>query len=292
MKKVFIDGTYGIAGYSLKEKLNPLVLSEEVEIIELSETEAKNEVLRYEMINNVDIAVLCLPEAASAKTCEDLKESNTIIIDASTYHRTVDGWTYGYQELDENQIKKIIESNRIANPGCFATGMLTVLNPIKEILKKDYPINIYGVTGYSAGGKQTIEKQEKSPLNYRVTNLTREHIHLKEVKHWLNVKSPFAFIPSVGGFKYGQMIELNIFQEQINIPIKEVKELFVNYYKKFTGNIVITDSKMIIPENMAGKDEMEIHLSQPGSYLQIFAVYDNLGKGSSGSIVQIIKKLL
>lgn len=104
MKKIFIDGNHGVAGYSLKEKLQPFLELNKIKLINIADSDIKIESSRYQAINDADIAVLCLPEEVSAKTCYDLKNSNTIIIDASTYHRTLDGWTYGYQELNSKQL--------------------------------------------------------------------------------------------------------------------------------------------------------------------------------------------
>lgn len=294
MKKVFVDGNYGVAGYSLMEKLKPIIESGEIQLLSLPQEMSKEKTARYQAIEEADIAVLCLPEDVVRETCSDLKDCSTIIIDASIEHRTSEGWAYAYPELNDYQKNRILNSKRISNPGCFANGMLTILNPIKGYLKQDVPLTLIGVTGYSAGGKQTIQKQMESPLGYRVTNLNREHIHVKEVKHWLKIKNPVAFMPSVASFERGQMVSLNLFQENLRVSLSQIQAIFEDFYQGSKSvKVLNSTSSVLIPEKMAGRDDVEIYLAKPSEdYLQIHAVYDNLGRGSSGSIVHIIKDFL
>lgn len=290
--KIFIDGQHGTAGEYLIEKLN--ILSNTHEICLLKINDSKNEKERYEAIQEADIAVLCLPDEIAAKTCSDLINVDTIIIDTSTYHRTLPGWTYGYTEFNHNYIFEIIKSKRISAPGCFATGIMSILNPIKNIINQDIPLILNGITGYSAGGKKTIQKQEENPLHFRATYLNNEHFHVKEIKHWLDLKNPFAFLPSVSSFKRGQMVSTTFFQMHLDINLDSVILFYKNYYKDF-NNITVLDNpvKQLLPEKMSGRDDMEIYISQPSQdYIFISSLYDNLGKGSSGSIFNIIKFIL
>lgn len=290
--KIFVDGSHGAAGVCLIEKLENLAQNHDIQLITISDT--KNEAMRYQAIHEADIAVLCLPEEVASKTCSDLNEVDTIIIDASTYHRTMDGWTYGFVELDTEQLNTIVHSKRIANPGCFAGGMLSILNPIKDYLNQDVALIIEGVTGFSAGGKKTIEKQQSNPVSYRATNLNREHIHIVEVKHWLKLKNKLAFNTSVANFEHGQMVTMTLFQEHLDINIDSTRLAFDNFYKDFDKVKVMTESpSQLLPETMAGRDDVEIYISQPSpDYIKISAIYDNLGKGSAGSIAHIIKEIL
>lgn len=290
--KIFVDGSHGAAGVCLMEKLELLAKKHDIQLITISDT--KNQAMRYQAITDSDIAVLCLPEEVASQTCSDLYDVDTIIIDASTYHRTMAGWTYGFVELNNPQLNNIITSKRIANPGCFAGGILSILNPIKDYLNQDVSLIVEGVTGYSAGGKKTIEKQQTSSIGYRATNLTREHIHTLEVKHYLNLKNKFAFNASVANFERGQMVSVTLFQEHLDINLDSTLLAFQNFYKDFDKVKVFEASpSQLIPETMAGRDDMEIYISQPSEeYIKISAIYDNLGKGSAGSICYIIEQIL
>lgn len=290
--KIFVDGSHGAAGVCLIEKLEKLAQTHDIQLISINDT--KDEAMRYQAIRQADIAVLCLPEEVASKTCSDLNEVDTVIIDASTYHRTMLGWTYGFIELNHQQLKNIVKSKRIANPGCFAGGILSVLNPIKDYLNQDVGLVVEGVTGYSAGGKKTIEKQQTSPVGFRTTNLNREHIHVVEVKHYLNLKNKLAFNTSVANFERGQMVTMTLFQEHLDINIDSTRLAYENFYKDFDKVKVMKETpSQLLPETMAGRDDVEIYLSQPSpEYIKISAIYDNLGKGSAGSIAHIIEEIL
>lgn len=290
--KIFVDGRHGAAGAYLMEKLEYLTYSYPIKF--LSITDSRNKIARYQAIKEADIAVLCLPEEVSAKTCEDLKDVDTIIIDASTYHRTQLGWTYGYVELNSQQLELILNSKCIANAGCFANGMLSILNPIKDYLNQNMPLVMNGVTGYSAGGKHTIQKQKENPLHYRATVLNKEHIHTVEVKHWLQLKNPLAFSASVASFERGQMVSITLFQEHLDISLDSVLLAYQKFYQSFDNiKVYYNHSSQLIPEQMVGRDDVEIHIYQPcKEYITIHALYDNLGKGSAGSIANIIEHLI
>lgn len=290
--KIFVDGRHGAAGAYLMEKLELLAYSYPIKFLSISDS--RNEIARYQAIKEADIAVLCLPEEVSAKTCTDLKDVDTIIIDASTYHRTQPGWTYGYTELNQQQLKLIVNSKRIANAGCFANGMLCILNPIKDYLNQNMPLIMNGVTGYSAGGKRTIEKQKLNPIHYRATVLNKEHIHTIEVKHWLNIKNPLAFNANVGSFERGQMVSITLFQEHLDINLDSVLLNYQNFYQSFDNiNVYGNQVSQLIPEEMTGRDDVKIYIYQPcKEYITIHALYDNLGKGSAGAIANIIEQLL
>lgn len=290
--KIFIDGQYGTAGECLVEKLNSLSKTHEFSLLSINDSKSEEE--RYSAIKEADIAVLCLPDDIAAKTCSDLSSVDTIIIDTSTYHRTLPGWTYGYTELNQSHVVEIIKSKRISKPGCFATGIMSILNPIKDIINQDVPLILNGVTGYSAGGKKTIQKQEENPLHFRATYLNKEHFHVKEIKHWLDLKNPFAFMPSVSSFKRGQMVSATFFQEHLDINLESLSLIYNNFYKDFHNITVLEDPvNQLIPEKMSGRDDMEIYISQPSQeYIVVSSLYDNLGKGSSGSVVNIIKLII
>lgn len=290
--KIFVDGRHGAAGAYLIEKLE--AMSHTYPITFISIADSRNQIDRYQAIKEADIAVLCLPEEISAKTCADLKDIDTIIIDASTYHRTQSDWTYGYIELNQQQLELILNSKRIANAGCFANGMLCILNPIKDYLNQNMPLIMNGVTGYSAGGKQTIEKQNLTPIHYRASHLNKEHVHTIEVKHWLHLKNPLAFNANVGSFERGQMVSITLFQEHLDISLDSVLLAYQNFYQSF-GNINVYNNQpsQLIPEQMTGRDDVEIHIYQPcKEYMTIHALYDNLGKGSAGSIAKIIEQII
>lgn len=293
MKTIFVDGSYGTAGLYLLEQLSQLQKTVDFNILVLDKEEYKNEALRYDAIKRSDIAILCLPEELALKTIQDLKDVDTIMIDISPAHRTDSQWTYGFSELNNNQINQIKNSKRIANPGCFATGMISLINPLVNILSPN-PISISGITGYSAGGKKAIEKQKNNSIAFRMTNLDKIHRHIPEVKHITNLKNILAFTPSVGNFLSGQLVEITLFKENfISIDFNTVKEKIKNHYKNSAIiKVIETTPSYLNPETMANRNDMEIYIYIHEDYMTLISMYDNLGKGSTGSVMQTLEILL
>ena len=105
------------------------------------------------MINASDYTFLCLPDAAAIESAALCTNQNTKIIDASTAHRVNPDWAYGFPELDKSFRDKIINSKRVAVPGCYASGTIAILYPLVKsgIMPSDYPVAVHAVSGYSGG---------------------------------------------------------------------------------------------------------------------------------------------
>lgn len=296
MINIFVDGSYGTAGLLLLKNLKDIEKEYNLNIVTLNDLNYKREEERYTAIKNADIAILCLPEDAAIKTMEDMKNVDTIIIDVSPSHRLNVNWTYGFPELNKIQSQKIKNSQRIANPGCFATGMLSLLAPIQPFLNPIYPLVLTGVTGYSAGGKKGIAQQEKNPLKVRISNFTQIHRHMEEVIAYSHVKNALSFNPIVGDFKRGQLVQLTIFEDYLSsASLESVNKIYQDFYQDQEYYKVVTQApKFITPEIMEGNNGVEIYLSKPegASYINVIAMYDNLGKGAAGAVIQTLKLLI
>ena len=175
-KKIFIDGKEGTTGLQIYERI---AQRDDLQLITLAEEYRKDVTARKDCINQADVVFLCLPDAAARESVCLCENEKTKIIDASTAHRTADGWAYGFPELGEGFKNKIATSTRIANPGCHASGFISLVYPlIKEgILPNDYPLVAHSITGYSGGGKKMIAQYEgegrdaalDSPRQYGLT---------------------------------------------------------------------------------------------------------------------------
>lgn len=111
---------------------------------------------RAKLINESDITFLCLPDSASIEAVSLVENENVKIIDTSTAHRTNPEWAYGFAELDKSFRTKIKNSNRIAVPGCYASGFNSIVYPLIKngIIDKNYPITCYAMSGYTGAGKR------------------------------------------------------------------------------------------------------------------------------------------
>lgn len=208
--KVFIDGQAGTTGLKLKDRL---LGRDDVELLTIAEESRKDAEAKAEIMNGADAVFLCLPDAAARESVALIKNENTVIIDASTAHRTVEGWAYGFPELSEKHRKAVETSNRIAVPGCHASGFAALVYPLRAagLISANYPLYAVGLTGFSGGGKSMIADYEsgreelKAPLHYA---LSQEHKHLKEMQKVCGLISAPVFSPVVDDYLSGMTVSV------------------------------------------------------------------------------------
>ena len=298
MIKVFIDGQAGTTGLQLKNKLmnHPYV-----KLIEIDEEKRKDVEERRRLMNESDVVFLCLPDSAAVEAVKLVENPDTVIIDASTAHRTDGEWTYGFPELSNNHYDKIKKSKRIANPGCHASGFIALIKPLVEsgVINRETALNCFSVTGYSGGGKKMIADYEtanksallKAPRQY---GLSQQHKHLKEMQIISGIDIPPAFCPVVADFYSGMEVTVTLFKKDITADISHIKEIYKNYY---TGKLVHFDENadeggFLSAAAFSGKDDMQISVYGNSERILLTARYDNLGKGASGAAIQNMNILM
>ncbi len=298
-KKIFIDGKAGTTGLRIYERLESF---KGIELISLDEEKRKDPVCRKEALNNADIAFLCLPDDAARESVSLIENENTVVIDTSTAHRTLDVWAYGFPELSEAHKEKIINSKRIAVPGCHASGFISLVYPLIEAGALDGSENLtcFSLTGYSGGGKKMIAEYEEEPDELlgapRQYGLTQNHKHLKEMVKISGLKNAPVFCPVVGDFYSGMEVTVPIFRSDLKngFDIEKIKEIYKN---KYTGPLVtfrddLNESGFISAALLSGKDSMIVSVFGNEDRIILTARYDNLGKGASGAAVECLNIVL
>lgn len=298
MKKVFIDGKAGTTGLRIYERLEE---RNDIELLSLSDDERKDPVLRKKMLNEADIAFLCLPDDAAREAVSMVENENTVIIDTSTAHRTLDGWCYAFPELSKEIETKLPSAKRIAVPGCHAGGFIALVYPLieKGYLKPSVELCCHSLTGYSGGGKKMIAQyeNEKTELLFapRQYGLAQMHKHLKEMKAVCGLEKEPIFCPIVSDFYSGMLVTIPIFKSQLEgAGIEDVKAV---YKEKYNGNIVkYVESDdgdgMLSAAGKSGKDSMDISVFGNEDRIILCARYDNLGKGASGAAIEAMNTVL
>ena len=294
MKKVFIDGSAGTTGLRIFERLEA---RDDITLIRLPEEKRKDIKARKEAINSADIVFLCLPDDAARESVSLLENDNTIVLDTSTAHRTIKGWTYGFPELNEGIEKELKFSKRIAVPGCHASGFIALIYPLIEagILPADSLLTCTSVTGYSGGGKKMIAQYEeegkdallKAPRQY---GLTQQHKHLKEMKAITGIENSPLFSPIVSDFYSGMCVTVPLFASQLSKG-KTAEDIKAVYKSKYTGPIVsfkenADEEGFLSATALSGLDSMEIAVFGNEERILLAARYDNLGKGASGAAIE------
>ena len=298
-KKIFIDGKAGTTGLRIEERLS---MRDDIEIVTLPDELRKDPEAKKKVLNSVDIAFLCLPDAAAIESVSLIDNPNVVVIDTSTAHRTNPDWAYGFAELDKSFEDKIKNSKRIAVPGCHASGFVALVYPLIKngIISPDTYLTCHSLTGYSGGGKKMIEEynsEERSQLfdAPRQYGLTQSHKHLPEMSKITGLNNLPIFCPIVADFYSGMEVTVPLFKGQLlKGDIDTIKEIY-----KSTYNTEIVYYKDNSSENgllsagaLSGKDSMQIEVFGNEDRILLTARYDNLGKGASGAAVECLNIVL
>ena len=298
--KIFIDGEAGTTGLQVRDRL---MAHPEVRLIQLNEKHRKDPAQRYDAMAASDVTILCLPDDSAVEAASLAAGLNCRIIDASTAHRTADGWVYGFPEMTSGQRDRISGSRHIANVGCYASAMIAMIRPLTErgILSSDAVLNISAVSGYSGGGKALIEYMDagESPRQFAYA-LGLNHKHLPEVMMHGGLNRPPVFTPMVGDFYAGMMVFLPLHLDKLahQVTIADIHSALNQHY--FDANFVhvhplndqaqMNDRGFLGMDDLVGTNRMELHVFHPSDddmgLALIVARLDNLGKGASGAAVQ------
>jgi N-acetyl-gamma-glutamyl-phosphate reductase len=234
----------------------------------------------------IEAVFLGLPHGETKGFLENHSFSDqTVIIDLSTDFRDEsNGFIYGLPEVNKNRIKS---SKRIANPGCFATGIQLALLPAisKGWVKES--LHISGITGSTGAGKKLAET---SHFSYRTGNMSVyklfNHQHLKEIKQTFNqvnssYDSEILFVPYRGNFSRGIWITAYF-------PFEGTQDEALKAYQEFYQDAAFTfvSEHDIDLKQAVNTNKCILHVQKQEGQLVIYSAIDNLLKGASGQAVQ------
>ena len=300
MKKVFLDGKAGTTGLRIYERLSG---REDIELITLPEELRKDREARRQALNSADVAFLCLPDDAAREAVSLVDNPNTAIIDASTAHRTLPDWAYGFPELGKDFEERIKKSKRIAVPGCHASGFVALVFPLVEagILPKTAELTAFSLTGYSGGGNKMIAEYEAddrdklldAPRQYA---LGQTHKHLPEMTAITGLEKAPVFCPIVGDFYSGMEVTIPLFKTQLQNG-RTVEDIKKAYKEKYQGPMVkfvegADEGGFISAGALSKNDTMQISVCGNDDRILLVARFDNLGKGASGAAVECMNLVL
>lgn len=301
--QVFIDGEVGTTGLQINERLS---LRGDISLIHLGEDARKDAVARKQALNDADVAILCLPDDA-ARESVSLIDGDTVVIDASTAHRAVDGWAYGFPEYDKEHRDVMRASARISNPGCYALTAVAMLHPLVAggLVPADYPVTINAVSGYSGGGKSLIaafedpEAENHTEASLYAYALGLQHKHIPEITRWGGLAHAPIFVPTVANYYKGMLVQvpLALWHLPGTPSAEDLHAALVDHYagERFVTVATLEESVATLdPEELNGTNELRLHVlhnDQTGQAV-VAGVIDNLGKGASGQAVQTLNLLI
>lgn len=302
--KIFIDGSEGTTGLRIYERFEG---RDDVELLKISSELRKDVNERKRLINESDITFLCLPDAAARESVSLVENDHVRIIDTSTAHRTEEGWAYGFAELSHAHRDAIKNGKRIAVPGCYATGFISLVYPMiaKEIMPADYPVSAFGLSGYSGAGKKVIAAYEadERPVDFdapREYALTQQHKHLKEMQKITGLAKTPLFSPIICDYYSGMVMSVPLYTDMLNgsQTVESVHKMFSEFYagEKFI-KVMPLDAEAGEGNMLAGNacsrwDGLRIFITGNEERIVLSSQFDNLGKGASGAAIQCLNIML
>jgi len=302
--KIYIDGQEGTTGLRIFERFSE---RDDIEMLTIDPALRKDADERKRLINASDITFLCLPDAAAKEAVSFIESENVRIIDASTAHRVNPDWAYGFPELSGAHRQAIATGKRIANPGCHATGFVSLVHPLTAsgVLPKDTPLTCFSLTGYSGGGKKMIaqygdENRDAALDSPRIYGLTHQHKHLPEMQKVCGLDLAPLFTPIVADYYAGMLVSVPLMAQQLT-GVSSLAQLHECYADAYAGQKIIKVMPLsaqaevggfLASNGLAGNDGLEIYVTGNDERMMVCARFDNLGKGASGAAVQSMNIML
>ncbi len=299
--KIYIDGQEGTTGLQIYDRLGS---REDIELLLIDPDKRKDTGERKTLLNAADLVFLCLPDAAAVEAVSLIEHDSTRVIDCSTAHRVAPGWVYGFPELT-GQREKVASAQRVANPGCYATGFLALVRPLVEqgLLSAGTKLTCHALSGYTGAGKKAIaeytgpdrQAELDSPRHYAVT---LAHKHLPEMAAVAGLDCPPLFTPMICSYPQGMVVTVPLWLDQLKgtQSIETLRELYAGYYE---GSSVVELRPADAPtcgfigsNNLTGRDILQIFVNGNDQAVMLSARLDNLGKGASGAAVQNMNLML
>lgn len=307
--RIFIDGEAGTTGLQIRARLEG---RRDLEVLRIDPARRKDPEARRELLNRADVAILCLHDDVAREAVAMIENPATRVLDASSAHRTAQGWAYGFPELTSRSRDEIRAARFVSNPGCYATGAVALLRPLTDagLLPPDFPLSVQGFSGYSGGGRALVDAHEgrahpnepSHPMAgpFKSYALTLTHKHQPEMARHGGLRQPPLFTPHVGGWRQGMLVQIPLHLGPLGVTAARLHGALADHYagERFVRVMPFEHGQpaeaILDPRALNGTNELElfVYASPGGEHALLVSRLDNLGKGASGAAVQNLDVML
>ena len=299
--KIFIDGEHGTTGLLIRELLRERT---DIDIVSIAPDKRKDTGERKRLLNSVDLAILCLPDDAARESVAMIDNTHVRVVDASTAHRVLPNWVFGFPEMTAGQEQRIAQSRRVSNPGCWSTCFIALVRPLVDagLVPASHAVTTWGISGYSGGGRQMVEEFERGENKSTVFTygLKINHKHLPEMQKYTGLVHAPMFTPAVGAYRQGMLVHvpLNLWSLPKAVSGRQLQDcLAVHYAGRPNIKVMLFGGdppRELNPEALNGTNQMELFVFENANNQQavLIARLDNLGKGAGRAALQNVDLML
>ena len=299
--KIFIDGEHGTTGLLIRELLGDRT---DIDIVSIAPDKRKDSAERKRLLNSVDLAILCLPDDAARESVLMIDNTDVRVIDASTAHRVLPDWAFGFPEMAAGQEQRIAQSRRVSNPGCWSTCFIALMRPLIDagLVPASHAVTTWGISGYSGGGRQMVEEFERGENKSTVFTygLKLNHKHLPEMQKYTGLVHPPMFTPAVGAYRQGMLVHvpLNLWSLPKAVSGRQLYDCLAAHYagKAYIKVMLFGGDppRELNPEALTRTNQMELFVFENANNQQavLIARLDNLGKGAGRAALQNVDLML
>ena len=249
-KSIAIIGERGLVSQMLQVAIRSDIITYNVNVISTTQfiEQGPNQI-----VGDADLVITCVDISKTQQVLDLIP--NKKVLDISPTFRCNPNWVYGLEEIVG--ASNISNSQYVANPGCFATAAILLLEPIIALNYDGACTSFYcdGTGGYTTGGTKMVEKYESLFVPDTIYSLNKPHLHIAEIKKICGIEhQDVVFTPKIANVPRGIRMAIYIpreYKEDRLIDIYEAKyKRFSNIHIDLSGNHGL--GKIPVDE-MAGK---------------------------------------
>lgn len=257
-----------------------------------------------------DVAMCCLPHAASAETVKQLVQAGTRVIDFSADFRlssldVYESWydvkhpwperfgkaVYGLPEFYSSEIA---DADIVANPGCYPTSAILPLAPlIREGLIETDDIIIDSKSGVSGAGRgakvATLYCETNESIAAYAVGCHRHQPEIEDLVQRISGRpTRVIFTPHLTPMSRGILSTIYVRPSQEGASTAKAVERVMQCWRDcYAGSPFVTAvDHLPATAHVMGTNYVQMAVRPAGDRLVLLSAIDNLAKGASGAAVQ------